>query len=280
MRCTLSGYLPSARGSKRRRGGSQGVALGTERDEVLASPGGRVEELPRAGHERSRSRHCLTQPLRAGDAPSKIHFLLPFFDATLDRSMTKKSDTFARLSASRICALTGVRPQTRDAWVERGLLRRAEAYGELDVIEQTVVKALLTTVPKSQVDLVWQETRPRLRESVGDAARTLVWDPNVRRVTITMTETELGAAVRHGRPVHALPLGELVLEARRVYRAEVQAARRAAAARAGGPLAPRDQTRRARRRIASRRVRMLSAAWSVDTKRLSLPSRYDGSRQR
>lgn len=160
--------------------------------------------------------------------------------------MATKSDRFARVSASRICALTGVRPQTRDAWVKRGLLRRAEAYGELDVIEQMVVKALLATVPKSHVDLVWQETRPRLRESVGDAARTLVWDPDVRRVSVTTTETELCAAVRHGRRVHALPLGELVLEARRVYRAEVHAMRRAAAAR------EEDNARRTTKRVVPR----------------------------
>jgi hypothetical protein len=145
--------------------------------------------------------------------------------------MATKSDRFARLTASRVCALTGVRPQTRDTWVNRGLLRSAMTYGELDVIEQAVVKALLATLPKSHVDFVWHEARPCLRGRVITAATDLVWDPQVRRVSVTTAASKLRAAVRHGRPVHVIPLGELVVGARAVYRAEVEAAARAEAAR-------------------------------------------------
>jgi uncharacterized protein YheU (UPF0270 family) len=142
-----------------------------------------------------------------------------------------------RLSANRICVLTGVNPQTRDTWVGRELLRDADDYGELDVIEQTVVKAMLAALPKGDVDLVWREVRPYLRHTLVSAAVALVWDREGRRVEIAEDDAALRAAVCHGHALHALPLGELVAEARRIYRAEVEVRRAAAEAkrrRAGG----------------------------------------------
>jgi hypothetical protein len=144
--------------------------------------------------------------------------------------MASEPDRVAGLSARRVGSLTGVRPQTRETWVRRGLLRAAAAYGELDVIEQSVVKALLSTLPKSHVDLVWHELRPQLRR-LGHQAAILVWDEHARAVSVTTNAEELREAVVHGRPVYAMPLGELIIEARRVYRAELEASRRTAAAR-------------------------------------------------
>jgi hypothetical protein len=112
--------------------------------------------------------------------------------------------------------------------VDRGLLRRADAYGQLDVIEQAVVKALLAALPKSHVTLVWHEIRPELRNFVADADVSLVWDPQPRRAVVTRTATDLQAEVRHGRPIYVLPLGHLVIQAREAYRAEMRAAKREA----------------------------------------------------
>lgn len=145
--------------------------------------------------------------------------------------MPMPSDNKPGLSASRVCKLTGVRPQTRDTWVRRGLLRTAERYGELDVIEQAVLKALLSLLPKSDVPLVWRELRPTLRLSTGHSDLLAAWDTQRRDVVITSTSNELSAAVRHGRPVFVIPLGDIVLEARRVYRAEVEGNRTAPIAR-------------------------------------------------
>jgi hypothetical protein len=145
--------------------------------------------------------------------------------------MAKRPDTRSRLTASRVCALTGVRPQTRETWARRGLLRTADRYGEFDVIEQTIVKALLGTLPKSQVDHVWQEARPQLRELLVGTQLSLVWDPELLTVTVTKTESELCAAVRHGRSVHVVALDELIAKARRLYRAEIRSQEQIAAAR-------------------------------------------------
>jgi hypothetical protein len=144
--------------------------------------------------------------------------------------MARKTDSFPGLSASAVCSLTGVRPQTRETWVQRGLLRSSKKYGELDVMEQAVVKALLATLPKSQVDHVWHELRSRLRRVVHQNA-VWVWDPEARVASEATGGDELHDAVVHGRPVYAIPVGRIAVEARRVYRAEVTAHERVDAAR-------------------------------------------------
>lgn len=141
--------------------------------------------------------------------------------------MEKQTDG---LSANRICDLTGVRPQTRAVWAGRGLLRSAVSYGELDVIEQAVVKELLAALSKSHVPMVWAEVRAHLHDAFVGKDTVVVWDPQARLTHITNEHDTLREAVCHGRPVHVLPLGELVAEARRVYRVEVRVRRAAQAA--------------------------------------------------
>lgn len=145
-----------------------------------------------------------------------------------------KSDSLPGLSASGVCSLTGVRPQTRETWVKRGLLRSAKQYGELDVIEQAVVKALLATLPKSHVDYVWHELRPCLRR-LGHHETAWVWDPQARSASETTSAEQLRDAVLHGRPVYAIPVGLIAVEARAVYRAEIRAYERSMTARAQRP---------------------------------------------
>jgi hypothetical protein len=136
------------------------------------------------------------------------------------------------LSANRLSAMTGVRYQTRDRWAQRGLLRKAPSYGELDLIEQLVLKALLATIPKSHVDLVWEQVRGALRGIAGHNRAALVWDSELRQAKVTRSDAALSNLVRHGRPVYVLPLGEIASQARAAYRAEARAAKRAAQARA------------------------------------------------
>jgi hypothetical protein len=136
------------------------------------------------------------------------------------------------LSANRLCAMTGVRYQTRDRWAKRGLLRKAPPYGELDLIEQLVLKALLATIPKSHVDLVWHEVRGDLTGIAGNHRAALVWDFEIRQAKVSRSDATLSDLVRHGRPVYVLALGEIASQARAAYRAEARAAKRAAHARA------------------------------------------------
>ncbi len=137
--------------------------------------------------------------------------------------MAEHSDDFPGLRASRLCAITGVRPQTRDDWVRRGLLDAAPQYRELDVIEQAVLKGILNRLPKSHIPLFWFSLRKELRAVVPSPRLTLVWDPEIRVATIARDTEQLVDAVRHGRPVYAVPLGELIVNARSAYRREVEA---------------------------------------------------------
>ncbi len=137
--------------------------------------------------------------------------------------MKGKSD---RLTANRVCDLTGVRAQTRATWADRGFLRSAQGYGELDVIEQVVLKDLLAKIQKSHVPLFWGDVREHLRATVVSAEAMLVWDSDARRLHITDDDAALRGAVCHGRTVQVLVLGELVAHARRVYRQEVEARKR------------------------------------------------------
>lgn len=154
--------------------------------------------------------------------------------------MGNKSD---RLSARRVCALTGVLPQTRDTWVARGLLNRSKDYDELDVIEQAVLKELLSSLPKGEVRTVWDEVRGHLRTSLVAPEELVVWDTGHRRAAVVADDAELRQAVCHGRPVHVLALGELVVAARRAYRQEVEARRGELAAKAGGQKQQRGQAK-------------------------------------
>jgi hypothetical protein len=136
------------------------------------------------------------------------------------------------LSANRLCAMTGVRYQTRDRWAQRGLLRKAPSYGELDLIEQLVLKALLATIPKSHVNLVWDQVRGALPGIAGNDRAALVWDSELRQAKVSRSDAALSNLVRHGRPVYVLALGEIASQGRAAYRAEARAAKRAAQARA------------------------------------------------
>src|SRR4051794_13377431 len=99
--------------------------------------------------------------------------------------MRQKSDTFAGLSANKLCLLTGVLPQTRDTWVRRRLLQARERYGQLDLIEQTVIKALLNSIPKGQVSFAWRTVRPQLRDFVAGERAALLWDPETQTALVT-----------------------------------------------------------------------------------------------
>src|SRR5437588_555295 len=124
--------------------------------------------------------------------------------------MAGKSDVFPGLSANRLCRLTGVRRQTRATWVKRRLVHGGENFGRHDLIEQTLVKALLDNIPKGQVPGVWRRVRSEACDLALGERAALVWDTETLTAVITRTDAQLSDAVRHGRAVHVLPLGELI----------------------------------------------------------------------
>jgi hypothetical protein len=65
-------------------------------------------------------------------------------------------------------------------------------------------------------------------------SRTMVGpsDPQTHTAAVTRTDSELADAVRRGRPVYVLPLGELFKQARERWQTEVRAAQQERASRA------------------------------------------------
>ena len=137
--------------------------------------------------------------------------------------MPRRSDASARISASRLCEISGVLRQTRDKWAQRGLLRSGEDYDELDLVELVVLNLLFATLRKSHVPIAWDHIRPSLREAVPREGMTLVWDPQRRSAAVAFDADAIVSLARQGRPVWVLELGDVVERARDAYRREVRA---------------------------------------------------------
>lgn len=150
--------------------------------------------------------------------------------------MTVSSDEFPGVSGRRLCRITNVLPQTRVTWVQRNLLATKAAYGQVDVVEQVVLKELLSSLPKGDVSVAWEQLRPTLRDTIPVESLTVVWDPTHLQAQLTADAAAIGHAVRHGRPSYAIPVGEAIVLARSAYKAEAKAfaARRRRRPRAGG----------------------------------------------
>lgn len=137
--------------------------------------------------------------------------------------MPTRTDTTPRLSGSRLCEISGVLRQTRDKWAGRGLVRAADHYDELDIVELVVLKSLFDSLKKSHVRIAWSQVRAELRGLVPGPTLSLVWDPQHRVAKLAFDDATIVTLVRHGRPVHVLDLGPSVKRARDAFRREVSA---------------------------------------------------------
>jgi hypothetical protein len=139
--------------------------------------------------------------------------------------MPEKPDDARRVSGSRLCEICGVVRQTRDRWADQGLLRRADGYGELDLVEVAVLNLLYRTIRKMHVEVAWASVRPSLRSVVPGTQLTLVWDPQRRSAELALDDEAIARLVRHGRPTQVLDIGAAIDQARTAFRREVSRAR-------------------------------------------------------
>jgi hypothetical protein len=137
--------------------------------------------------------------------------------------MPSRPDDAKRISGSRLCEITGVNRQTRDKWASDGLLRKADDYDQLDLIEVVVLKLLLETLRKKHARIAWARIRPKLREVMATPRLTLVWDAERRLAELAFDPESIVALVKHGRSVQVLDLGGSVEDARAAFRREVEA---------------------------------------------------------
>jgi hypothetical protein len=139
--------------------------------------------------------------------------------------MAPRSDTARGLRPARICEFAGVIRQTRDKWVDRGLLSARVDCGELDVVELVALKTLYASVRKSHVPIAWTQVQPKLRETIPATGFVLVWDVQARRASFAHDATQVFQLVTHGRPVQVVDLATPIDLARKAFRNEVDAGR-------------------------------------------------------
>jgi hypothetical protein len=107
-----------------------------------------------------------------------------------------------------------VLPQTRDSWVQRGLLPRKSHYSLADLLELVALALILRHLPKGEASRAWKQIRPEIGGVMGaDAA--IVWDG--QRARVVEGADAIAGAVLHGRPVQALPIGEALADARQAH---------------------------------------------------------------
>jgi hypothetical protein len=138
--------------------------------------------------------------------------------------MPSAPDDVPRLRGSRLCEITGVIRQTRDKWAAQGLLREAESYDELDLVEVVILDALLGALKKSHAKIAWGIIRPKLRAVMPGPSLVVVWDPQTRSAELALDDATIVSLVRHGRAVHVVDLGAPVQQAREAFRREVETA--------------------------------------------------------
>jgi hypothetical protein len=136
--------------------------------------------------------------------------------------MPAQPDDAARLNGSRLCEIAGVIRQTRDKWASQGLLRAADGYEEIDVIEVVILNALLTSLKKGHAKVAWVQVRPKLRDVMPGPGLAVVWDHQRRNAELVLDDSTIGSSVRHGRPVQVVDVGSAVLHAREAFRRDLQ----------------------------------------------------------
>jgi len=137
--------------------------------------------------------------------------------------MPARSDDEPRVRGSRLCEIAGLNRQTRDKWVDRGLLTKTNECDQVDLVELIVLKLLSDNLKKGHVRIAWEEVRPKLREVVPGPNLTLVWDPQRRSAVLAFDPKEIVDLVRHGRLVQVLDIGHAIQWAREAFRREVAA---------------------------------------------------------
>jgi hypothetical protein len=129
-----------------------------------------------------------------------------------------------RLTGSRLCEISGINRQTRDKWAAEGLLRKADDYDQLDLVETVALGLLLATLRKKHARVAWLAIRPELKSVMPGPQLTMVWDAERRSADLAFDAKTIAKLVRHGRPVQVIDLGTAIERAREAYRRDREAA--------------------------------------------------------
>lgn len=152
--------------------------------------------------------------------------------------MPRVADSGRRLSEKLGCEIAGFAPPKRRAWIERGVLPKADAkvgLTELQVVELALVNLLHILLGPADAHVVWNEVADPVKEAVFAERLDLVVDCAWRSSTLVRTDAELAAAVSSGRPVKVIQLAPLIKETKEAFRRVAATGRSPSGGSAGKP---------------------------------------------
>jgi hypothetical protein len=126
------------------------------------------------------------------------------------------SDDSEGFSGRALARAAGVVPQTRDTWVDRGLLTRKERYFLADLLELIALKTVLRYLAKGDAADAWEQIQPDIG-AIKTVDTAVIWDGERGQARIVSGPEAIAEAVLHGRPVQAMAIGAELAEARAAF---------------------------------------------------------------
>lgn len=123
--------------------------------------------------------------------------------------MSTRSDE-SHVSEARLCKLADVPRQNRRNWAANELLTdRADGhYGRLDLLELVACASLIGQLGPTDGRAAWTQVRQSYAGHALAARVDVVFSLADHEAVLVVTDEALARAVRHGRPVRVISLGE------------------------------------------------------------------------
>lgn len=96
-----------------------------------------------------------------------------------------------------------------------------EGCDEVDLIELTVLRALMDDLGPEEARIAWNQVRGSLTSRVPAGQLDVVYDSQRKLAKLASSIEEVAEGVRHGRPVRVLPLEEVLATNREAFRRAV-----------------------------------------------------------
>jgi len=128
--------------------------------------------------------------------------------------------TTRKVPAATIAEIAGIKRQLHGQWAGKSMVRQPgnEGCDELDLIELTVLRSLMTELGPEEARIAWSQVRSHLKDRLPIGQFDVVYDSQRKLAQIASSNEDVAAAVRHGRPVRVLPMQELLTANREAFR--------------------------------------------------------------
>ena len=124
------------------------------------------------------------------------------------------------MPASTIAEIAGITRQLHSQWASKGMVRQPGHDGcdEFDLIELTVLRALIADLGPEEARIAWTQVRGALKSRLPTGQLDVIYDSQRKLAKLATSSIEVADGVRHGRPVRVLPLEEVLAINRDAFR--------------------------------------------------------------